>query len=244
MLLEICAANYQSALNAELGGADRIELCSELGVGGITPSYGLVSKVIEKLDIPVFVLIRPRSGSFVYSEEELSIMKADIEFCKEIGCSGIVSGVLKPNFEVDIEATNQLVDISNPLPFTFHRAFDLTPNSMEALDKIIDLGIDRVLTSGQKTSAELGMEILTKLKNYANKQVTIMPGGGVTLQNIGLFIEAGFREIHCSASNLVQEYGAPIISFNSEKFLDEGKEFQSDIAIIKGLKNTIGNKKF
>ena len=160
MIVEICANSYDSAYNAEKAGAHRIELCSELAVGGITPSYGLLKEVIENLNISVFVLIRPRGGNFVYSDTEFEIMKRDIKLCKDIGCQGIVSGVLNADKTIDINRTEELVELSKPLQFTFHRAFDKVANAKEALEQLIDLGVERVLTSGQETSAEKGLELL------------------------------------------------------------------------------------
>ncbi len=149
MKLEICASNYQSANNAQNAGAHRIELCSELAVGGITPSYGLIKQVIENLSIPVFVLIRPRSGDFTYSDADFEIMKQDIQMCKKLGCKGIVSGVLNSDNTIDIERTKTLIELSKPLPFTFHRAFDWTPNPFEALKSLINLNVNRILTSSR-----------------------------------------------------------------------------------------------
>jgi copper homeostasis protein len=129
MKLEICANSYQSALNAEKAGADRIELCSELSVGGITPSYGLLKVVSENITIPVFVLIRPRSGNFNYSDAEFDIIKNNIKLCKKLGLKGIVSGVLNDDNTIDIKRTQELIELSSPLSFTFHRAFDCVPNA-------------------------------------------------------------------------------------------------------------------
>ena len=205
MKLEICANSYQSAKNACDAGAHRIELCQELSVGGITPSYGLLKKVIEELDIPVFVLIRPRSGNFVYSDNEFQIMKTDIQFCKDLGCNGIVSGVLKSDNTLDVERTKVLIDFAKPLPFTFHRAFDEVKNPKETLLQLIELGADRVLTSGQKTTAEEGLELLKELNVLAENRITILAGGGVSSKTATLFKEAGLTEIHASASSTKKE---------------------------------------
>lgn len=201
MKLEICANSYQSAKNACDSGAHRIELCQELSVGGITPSYGLLKKVIEELDIPVFVLIRPRSGNFVYSEDEFQIMKTDIQLCKDLGCKGIVSGILKPDDTIDVERTKILIDLAKPLSFTFHRAFDEVKNPKEALLQLIELGANRVLTSGKKTTAEEGLDLLKELNVLAKNRITILAGGGITSKNANLFKEAGLTEIHASASS-------------------------------------------
>ena len=201
MKLEICANSFLSAKNAQEVGAHRIELCSELSVGGVTPSYGLLKKIVEELTIETFVLIRPRSGNFVYSEAELDIMKQDIQLCKELGCHGIVSGVLNEDKTIDFDRTKKLVELSKPLPFTFHRAFDEVPKPIEALTELIDLGIDRILTSGQAQKAVDGIDLLKILQDKAGNHLIILPGGGITSENAILFRKAGFQELHSSASS-------------------------------------------
>lgn len=239
MLLEICACNYQSAINAQTSGAHRIELCTELAVGGLTPSYGLLKQVLDVLTIPVFVLIRPRSGNFTYSEIEFEIMKQDIQLCKELGCSGIVSGVLNSDNTVDVERTKQLIELSKPLPFTFHRAFDWAPNPLEALEQLIDLGAKQVLTSGQDSSAEKGIELLKQLKSKAIDRITILPGGGIKKENSKMFKDLGFTELHASATSLYSVNEPPKISMNGPKFFDETVEIVSDVEKIKGILKVI-----
>jgi len=199
MLIEICASTYQSALNAEKGGAHRIELCENLAVGGITPSYSLIKRVIEELSIPVNILVRPRKGDFVYDEEEFNQMKKDIEFCKEIGCHGIVTGVLDNNGSIDIARIIELIELSRPMSFTFHRAFDITVNPLEALTSLMDLGVDRILTSGHEISALQGISLLKELKDTAKDKLTILVGGSVRASNIDHFKNTGFKEAHSSA---------------------------------------------
>jgi copper homeostasis protein len=239
MLLEICASSYQSAVNAQNAGADRIELCSELALGGITPSYGLLKNVMQNLSIAVHVLIRPRSGNFTYSDEEFAIMKADIKLCKELGCQGIVSGVLNANNTVDIQRTKELIALSKPLEFTFHRAFDWIENSFEALEKLINAGATRVLTSGKSTTATEGMEHLKSLVQKANNKLIILPAGGINAENAMVFKEAGFKEIHCSASTIqyVNDLGA--VPMNSPVFFDERILVHSDSDKIKAILNRI-----
>ncbi len=200
MLLEICANSYQSAKTAQTAGAHRIELCQELSVGGLTPSYGLLKNVINQLTIPIFVLIRPRSGDFVYAESEFDIMKQDISLCKEFGVQGIVSGVLNKNKTIDVVRTKELVELSRPLPFTFHRAFDELDNPIQGLNELIGLGVDRVLTSGQESSAVDGLPLLMQLNEIARGRLTILPGGGINAKNAAVFKTKGFAEIHASAS--------------------------------------------
>ena len=224
MKLEICANSYQSARNAQEAGAHRIELCQELSVGGITPSYGLLKQVIDILKIPIFVLIRPRGGNFVYSEEEFEVMKHDIKMCKDLGCQGIVSGVLNLDKTIDIKRTKELVELSKPLAFTFHRAFDGVENPKEALDQLIDLGVERVLTSGQETSAEQGLELLKALNKISNNRITIMAGSGISSKNAKQFKEAGLKEIHASASSKLEEnnslFSMPLAYSDPQKIKD------------------------
>ena len=234
MLLEICANSYQSAKNAQDAGAHRIELCSELSVGGITPSYGLLKEVIDTLSIAVFVLIRPRSGNFTYSEEEFDIMKHDIQLCKNLGCAGIVSGVLNKDNTIDIERTQELIELSKPLEFTFHRAFDCVENPQEALEQLINLGVERVLTSGLEASAEKGLELLKQLKEHVNGRITILPGSGINIQNAKLFKDAGFLEIHLSASKVVKN--------NSKSSMFDEIQKESDIETIKTILKIINDE--
>ncbi|KAB8153702.1 copper homeostasis protein CutC [Kordia sp. TARA_039_SRF] len=221
MTLEICTNSYQSAIHAETAGAQRVELCSELAVGGITPSYGFLKKVMNKLSIPVHVLIRPRSGDFTYSNAEFEIMKTNIELCKELGCAGIVSGILRDDFTIDLERTNELIQLSKPLSFTFHRAFDWTPNPKNAIKELISLKANRVLTSGQESSAEKGIAVLKELQEIAGNDLVVMPGSGINPENVGLFKEHGFTEIHCSAIQSHQTIPTPKISMNSQKLVSD-----------------------
>lgn len=205
MTLEICANSYQSAINAQNAGAHRIELCSELSVGGITPSFGLLKQVLNELSIPVHVLIRPRSGDFVYSEDEFQTMKADIEMCKKLGVSGIVSGVLTREPALDLDKIQELVDLTRPLEFTFHRAFDELKDPFQGLEQLIELGVNRILTSGQKEKAEDGLELLEELVRQAVRRINIMAGSGISAQNVAKFKSIGITEVHASASITIDQ---------------------------------------
>lgn len=233
MIVEICSNSYQSAINAEKAGAHRIELCSELAVGGITPSYGLIKQVVQNISIPVHILIRPRSGDFTYSKEEFEIMKQDILLCKELGASGIVSGVLHQNQRIDVARTEELVSFSDSMSFTFHRAFDWTIDPLASAITLQKIGVDRILTSGQQNSAEKGIELLKELKNKTT--LGILPGGGVNMNNVHLFKQAGFEEIHLSASKQIQTTEQPKILMNSLKLFDETTISYSDIHTIKNI---------
>lgn len=229
MLLEICANSFQSAKNAQEAGAHRIELCQELSVGGLTPSYGLLKLVKDKLNISIHVLIRPRSGDFYYNDEEFDQMKKDIEVCKELEFDGIVSGILKADSTIDIERTKVLIDLARPLSFTFHRGFDEVKKPEVALQQLIDLGVERILTSGQKPKAVDGIALLRQLNTLANGQIIIMPGSGINADNAGVFKESGFTDIHASASRKILQ----------SKSLFSAHQTVSDLDIIKAILHAI-----
>ncbi len=235
MIVEVCANSYESASNALKAGADRVELCSELALGGVTPSHGLIQKVVEGLSIDVNVLVRPRSGDFTFSDDEFDVMKRDICFCKDVGCNGIVSGVLNLDHTIDIERTKELIDLAKPLSFTFHRAFDWVGNPQEEVHKLIKIGVDRILTSGQQSSALDGIALLTNLKDTSNERLLIMPGGGINQQNIAQFKNEGFKEIHFSATKLHKTIERPSVSMNSDRFFDETRLAISDLSTIEHL---------
>jgi len=196
MIIEVCAESYEYAIKAEKAGADRIELCKDLYLDGLTPDYESAKRTIDTLDIPVFILIRPREGNFIYSNEEFELMKQDILKFKEMGCKGIVSGVLNGDNSIDIKRTKELVELSRPIEFTFHRAFDIVSNPLKEIENLIELGIDRVLTSGQKNKAIEGLELLKEFKNISKNRIKIMPGSGINKSNIVNF--KSFDEIHGS----------------------------------------------
>ena len=196
MIIEVCAESHEHAVKAEKAGADRIELCRDLNLDGLTPNYESAKRTIDTLNIPVFILIRPREGNFVYSNEEFELMKQDIIKFKEVGCKGIVSGVLNDDKTIDTERTKELVELSRPMDFTFHRAFDIVSNPLIEIENLIELGIKRVLTSGQKKTAIEGLELLKELKKNAKNRIKIMPGSGINKSNIVNF--ESFKEIHGS----------------------------------------------
>jgi len=235
MIVEICASNYQSAINAELAGANRIELCAELAIGGITPSHGLIEQVFNDISIPVHVLIRPRSGDFFYSNGEFEILKKDIEYCKEIGCAGAVIGMLNKDFTIDIARMQQLITLARPMHITFHRAFDWVPDQKTALEKLIDIGVDSVLTSGKKTSAKLGIENLIELKEIARNRINILPGGGINASNVSMFKENEFDQIHFSGTLVKDDQHPEKLSMNSPELLRNEHVAISDIERIRSV---------
>lgn len=200
-LLEICCDQLASALAAQEGGADRIELCAALSTDGLTPSAGLLSGVRRLVALPIFVLVRPRPGDFVYSKEEMEIMLCDIHQAKALGADGIVSGALTSEGRVDERFTQQLISAARPLPFTFHRAFDQIADQTAALDILIRLGAERVLTSGGAPSAVEGRTVLAALAGRAEGRITLLAGGGIRPANLpDLLSIPGLMEFHSSAS--------------------------------------------
>ncbi len=201
MKLEIIGFNIESCIAAQAAGAHRIELCDNPAEGGTTPSYGFIKAARKKLDIELYVMIRPRSGDFLYSDEEFQIMKADIDVSKQTGCDGIVLGLLKKDGSVDKVRCKKLIAQAYPLGVTFHRAFDRALNPFSALEDIIEIGCERILTSGQKPKAIDGVQLIKDLITEANDRIIIMPGSGVTAENIISLVEStGASEFHSSAS--------------------------------------------
>lgn len=198
MLLEICANSVQSAVNAESGGADRIELCRDLTVGGVTPSESELWEVREKVSIPVFVLVRSRAGDFVYTQEEVEEMRKSILLCKELGYEGVVIGALTAQNSIDLHAMKVLMEAAKGMKVTFHRAFDELTDYKEGLAQLIELGIDRILTSGLTSNAVAGADTLAELVKLAGEELVIMPGGGVRPENVERLFSTGAREFHSS----------------------------------------------
>jgi len=242
MTLEICANSLQSALNAQEGGANRVELCENLWEGGTTPSFGTLTLARKLLKIELLVLARPRGGDFVYSDLEFDILCQDILQMKEMGIEGIVSGVLNPNGTIDKIRTQILVELSRPLPFIFHRAFDCTPDAQKALEDLIDCGVKRVLTSGQKNSALDGLPLLKELHHQAAGRIEILPGGGLNGDNIAQLIPQNpCGQIHLTAK-------APVlnrrlqhldVNMNGSPAISEEFIFETDVEIVRKVRKLI-----
>jgi len=205
ILIEAAVETLESALAAERDGADRIELCANLTVGGTTPSAGLIAAVVEEIELPVFVMIRPRGGGFVFTDDDIDAMTRDIKLARKAGVAGIVTGVLTSAAHVDIEHTRTLTKTAPGLPVTFHRAFDSVANLPDALEQLIDVGVTRVLTSGGAPTALEGAAVIASLVKQARERITIVAGGGVREHNVREVIaRTGVREVH---SKLVEEIG-------------------------------------
>ena len=199
-VLEIAAHSLISAINAQAGGADRIELCTALQTGGLTPSIGLIELIKEHIEIPIHVLIRPRVGNFQYNSREVTEMTKSITLCKELGVKGVVLGCLTDQYQVDRYVMSDLVHSAIGMDITFHRAFDLVQDPYESLEVIIDLKFDRILTSGQQPRVTGGIEIVKELVQIAGENISIMPGAGVNQFNAKkIMLETSCNEIHASA---------------------------------------------
>ncbi len=238
MLLEIAAFNLQSAILAANAGANRIELCENAHEGGTTASYGTLKLAKEKIAVPVFPIIRPRGGDFLYTAEEFDIMWKDIQLCKELGYEGVVVGLLNADGTVDTKRTAQLAELAYPLDVTFHRAFDRAIDAMQALEDIIHCGCTRILTSGQVPNAFDGKDLIKRLVQVADNRITIMPGSGVRSNNIGTLAGyTGATEMHSSARRPAPSgmaFNQPSMQENLQTITVDEEEIKS---MIKALDN-------
>ena len=211
MIIEICCSSLASFHKAIKGGASRIELCENLLEDGITPTSGFLKDVLDQTSVPVHVLIRPRSGNFFYSSKEVKTIALQIEMARSMGANGVVIGALNKDHSLPMKILKNWVKIAQSLDLTFHRAFDQVITPKESLKKIMDLGFNRVLTSGQQVEAVQGLDLLLELQNISKDELVIMPGGGINDQNCELFFKAGFNEIHLSAKGTDKtDKGEPI----------------------------------
>ncbi|MDP4225010.1 MAG: copper homeostasis protein CutC [Bacteroidota bacterium] len=244
--IEVCANSVESALAAQNGGAARVELCSNLLEGGTTPSYATIETARKMLSIKINVLIRPRGGDFLYNDLEFSIMKRDIEICKSLNVDGIVIGMLNDDGSVDKSRMPELINLARPLSVTFHRAFDMCRDPFDSLQCLIDLGIDRLLTSGQQNSVLLGAKLIAGLVKFSAGRLAIMPGAGINSSNILEIIKAtGADEFHLSGkktclskmkyqnTSLNMGNTTGVSEFSTE--LTDSNEIQKIVAIVNHL---------
>lgn len=234
MVLEICANSVQSAINAQKGGANRVELCQSLEAGGITPSAATIAIARKKLSIDLFVLIRPRSGNFNYTDIDYQTMLRDIQFCKEHQVEGVVFGILDESGNIDRKRNQTLLEAARPMQCTFHRAFDCLKAPKASLEHLIDLQFDRILTSGLKETALAGKSLIKKLVQQADNRIKILPGSGLNSGNLHEFaIYTQAKEFHLSAKKSVLLPAGGL--FDAHLFETDPKEVERCKAILQKL---------
>jgi copper homeostasis protein len=223
-VLEIATSDFETTKSAVKGGADRIELCANLNEGGTTPCYGTIYQCRERFDVLLYPIIRPRGGDFLYTDDEYEIMLHDVKLCKQLGCDGIVIGLLNKDGAIDKKRTAALIEIAYPMGVTFHRAFDRCRNPLEAMEQLIEIGCERILTSGQQPTVNEGMELITELNKMADHRIIIMPGSGVRLENIKLLAEkTGCKEFHSSLRSRTKtkmEFIHPAFENSAETYMN------------------------
>lgn len=203
--VEVAIDSIESARAAREAGAARVELCAGLIEGGVTPSAGMIELARREMAIGLHVMIRPRGGDFCYSPAELAVMQQDIQIAAQAGADGVVFGVLTVGGDVDVARTAELIALARPLRVTFHRAFDMTRDGRRSLEDLINLGVERVLTSGLESSALEGLPLIADLVRQAGERIIVMPGGGITERNVGRIVAgSGVREVHISARRTVE----------------------------------------
>lgn len=233
MLLEIATTDFETTRLAVEGGADRIELCAALSEGGITTSPGILQLCRDKFSLPLYPIIRPRSGDFLYADAEFEIMKKDISFCKQIGMDGVVIGLLLPSGKIDLKRTATLIDLAYPMGVTFHRAFDRCLDPFEALEELIELGCERILTSGQKVTAPEGINLIAQLQQTADERIIIMPGSGVRVDNIKeLATKTSCIEFHTS----LRDVSASLMEFRHPSFKESKESYQNPSITVEAIK--------
>jgi copper homeostasis protein len=238
--MELCVYSIQSALEAEAGGADRIELCDNPPQGGTTPSYGTILGARRALKGTLHVIVRPRGGDFLYSDAEFAVMKDDIDVCKQLGVHGVVVGILRPSGTVDKARTRELVERAKPMSVTFHRAFDMAADPKQALEDIIETGCARVLTSGQQPTAMEGIELIAKLVEQAGQRIIVMPGVAIRDHNITELIRVtGAREFHTAASKTIDSgmlYRNPRLSMGDGTVVEEYQITIADREMVRKMR--------
>ncbi|MGO3909889.1 copper homeostasis protein CutC [Huaxiibacter chinensis] len=239
-LLEICCYSAACALTAQRCGADRVELCAAPKEGGLTPSWGVLNAVRQTVTIPVHPIIRPRGGDFCYSGSEFDAMLNDIALVRELGFPGLVTGLLDADGHVDMPRMRQIMQAAGGLAVTFHRAFDMCVDPLQAFEKLGELGVARILTSGQQSSAEKGLQLITELKAHSRVPI-IMAGAGVRASNLEMFLNAGVEELHSSAGKLMpspMRYRNTGLSMSTDAEADEYSRYSVDgesVAVMKSM---------
>jgi copper homeostasis protein len=240
ILLEICCGSIDDAIQAEKGGADRVELCSALFLGGLTPSVGTIQEAKTRLKIPVMVMVRPRGGGFCYTEAEIASMERDAEAAIDSAADGVVFGILQADGKIDAKRTKRMRQLIGKRQAVFHRAFDVTPDPFKALEQLVDLGITRILTSGQKDTVPEGTELIAKLIERAGKRIEILPGGGglrpFNMREI--MDKTGCRQVHMTAWGAVRDsstHARPEVTFGGALHPPEDQYDVTDAKLVREI---------
>ena len=239
VLLEICCGSIDDAIEAEKGGADRVELCSALFLGGLTPSLGTIQEAKQRLKIPIMVMVRPRGGGFAYSEAEMASMERDAEAAVENGADGVVFGILRSDGGLDIPRCKRIRQLIGKRQAVFHRAFDVTPDPFKTLEQLVDMGVKRILTSGQKDSVAEGVELIKKLIERAADRIEILPGGGIQAWNVKEIVErTACRQVHLTAWRTASDTSTqtrPTITFGGALYPAEDRYLITDAKLVRQL---------
>lgn len=238
-IIEIATSDFATTKSAVEGGADRIELCANLAEGGTTPSFGTIKQCRESFGVSLFPIIRPRGGDFLYTKDEYEIMLHDVKLCKQLGCDGIVIGLLNMDGTIDIVRTAQLIEAAYPLGVTFHRAFDRCKEPFQVLEQLIEIGCERILTSGQQPSVVDGVDLVAELNKVADDRIIIMPGSGVRKENIKMLAEkTGCTEFHSSLRGKERskmEFVHPAFEDSAESYMNNA----INASEVKGLRDVL-----
>lgn len=238
-LLEICCGSIDDALQAQEGGADRVELCSALFLGGLTPSLGTLQHARQNLRIPIIAMVRPRGGGFCYTDAEFDTMLRDAEAFVANGANGIVFGILDESGNIDLKRTRRLREIAGAKQSVFHRAFDVTPDPFRAVDQLAELGITRILTSGQQDSVPEGLDLIRRLVEYAGDRIEILPGGGIKPHNVAdVIAQTGCKQIHLTAFKTVADrstHANPAVTFGGALYPPEDRFHMTDSGLVRQI---------
>ena len=244
VVLEICCGSIDDAIEAEKGGADRVELCSALFLGGLTPSVGTIQEAKRRLKIPFMVMVRPRAGGFAYSEAEFASMERDAEAAVANGADGVVFGILRPDGGIDVPRCRRIRQLIRKQQAVFHRAFDVTPDPFATLEQLVDLGFTRVLTSGQKDGVPEGVELIKELIERARDRIEVLPGGGIQAWNMKEIVgRIGCRQVHLTAWRTMHDTSTqarPTIAFGGALYPPEDRFQVTDANLVRRLSEMLG----
>lgn len=239
VLLEICCGSIDDAIQADAGGADRVELCSALFLGGLTPSLGTLLEAKQRVKIPVITMVRPRSGGFCYTEAEMATMERDVEAAVTNGADGIVFGILDPEGNIDLRRSTRLRKLIGNRQAVFHRAFDVTPDPFRALEQLVDIGMTRVLTSGQKNSVPEGIDLIKRLVERAGGRIEVLPGGGIAPYDLKEIVErTGCRQVHLTAWGTATDSSTQAnraVTFGGALYPPEDRFEMTDAGLVRKL---------